>query len=176
MKNRTIKLIATLALSVCVMATLAGCTTTTTTTNTTTDENGNTTTTTETTTTDENGNTTTETTTETSSDSDVETITADFAVNNETGIDIYAMYIVTSDAETWGDSLVDSDDPFLDGEVLTGSFNYDENNLIWDLRIEDEDGDSVEFNGIDFSYADDPENITITLYVNDEGGYSATIG
>ena len=168
MKARTAKMMAALLAAVCLMGALTGCTTTKseTTTTTTTDANGNTTTTTTTTST-ENGNTT---------ESTVTSYVATLAISNDTGVDIYGMYFSSNQSEEWGDSIINSEEPLEDGYTITyhNAFTYDSDDLVWDLMVEDADGNSITFEGLDMSYAADPQNITISLYVEDDG-YTASV-
>ena len=150
-------------------AALAGCTVTTTKTSTssTTDANGNTTSTTTTVTTGNNG--TTSETTETVS------YEANMSFVNDSGYAFEELYLTEADAETWGDELLGDNAPLASGEYINGTFRYDTDNMIWDLRFIDEDGDDVTVEGIDFGAVEDPQNITITITIDDEGYYTANV-
>ena len=186
MKAGMVKMMTAALTAACLMGMLTGCTTTKseTTTTTTTDANGNTTTTTTSKTT-ENGKTTESTTTTTTSETAEEENTAEdsaasyvatLSISNETGADIYALYFSSNQSDEWGDSIIDEGDPLEDGYTITyhDAFTYDSDYLIWDLQAEDADGNAITFEGLDMSYAEDPENITISLCVEDDG-YTAYV-
>ena len=178
MKSRMVKALALATATVMMVGLMTGCTVTktSTSTTTTTDADGNTTTTT-TTSSSENGKTTTETTTETTSASDSESTVASLAISNETGADLYEMYFSLNESDSWGENILDDDDPLLNGYTITytDALTYNENGLIWDLKAADQEGNSIEFEGLDLSFAADPENITILLSLEDDGTYSAEV-
>lgn len=154
---------------------LVGChvsaSTTTTTTESHTDANGTTTTTT-TTTTFENGkaneNTTTvveEAETEDEAEDEIVHTVATIAFRNDSGMDIYALYFAAASAEDWGGNAVKEGEPLQDGYTTTfeDALTYSEENLLWDMLIEDADGNEYRFNGLDVSEAADPEFITVVI-------------
>ena len=65
-------------------------------------------------------------------------------VVNGTGVDIAALRLSGASLDEWGDDL-------LDGEIMThGTYaelllNVDEDNLAWDMQVEDTDGNSLEW-------------------------------
>ena len=71
-------------------------------------------------------------------------------VVNGTGVDIAALRLSGASLDEWGDDL-------LDGEIMThGTYaelllNVDEDNLAWDMQVEDTDGNSLEWYDIDIS-------------------------
>ena len=153
-----------------VTALFTGCTSTTTTSYT--DADGNTTTTV-------TDNISGETTTTESSASDTEATSAedagyyvaDLTFNNACGVDIYELYISVSSNDDWGDEILGDQAPLADGEYISydQALTYDDDNLSWDLLIVDVDGESVEFDGLDVSYASDPEDISIVIESDDDG-------
>lgn len=163
---------------------LTGCTKTKTVSNT--DENGNTTTTTTTTTTD--GETTTVETTTVTEDTDTDEnvtspeensyITASLKFINLSGVDIYELYIVPDYSDDWGDNIInESSAPLADGESIewNNAFTYSEDDLIWDIRAVDGDGEEMDFSGLDVSLAEDKNNIEFTFEYNSENGYTASV-
>jgi hypothetical protein len=72
----------------------------------------------------------------------------DFRLENRTGINIHSIYIASHDSEEWGEDLME-DDILRDGEDLDIEFHPKAGARLWDLRIEDKDGDSVEWEAID---------------------------
>jgi len=74
--------------------------------------------------------------------------TLDFRLENRTGINIHSIFMSSHDSDEWGDDLME-DDILRDGEDLDLEFHPKAGARLWDLRIEDKDGDSVEWEGID---------------------------
>ena len=72
----------------------------------------------------------------------------DFKLENRTGINIHSIFISSHDSEEWGDDLME-DDILRDGEDLDIEFHPKAGARLWDLRIEDKEGDSVEWEAID---------------------------
>lgn len=72
----------------------------------------------------------------------------DFRLENRTGINIHAIFISSHDSEDWGEDIME-DDILRDGEDLDIEFHPKAGAKLWDLRIEDKDGDSVEWEAID---------------------------
>ena len=172
------KIIMTLIAAVAVFS-LAGCgiTSTVTKTESYTDADGNTTTTTTTTTTDKSGTTTDTEVTTTAEDE--EFIVATVAFANAAGFDIEELYFAPGSNDEWGPEILGEDAPLADGEVLTctDALTYSTvNGLYWDLLAVDAEGGTVEFESLDMSAADNPEDITITLEYDEEAeSYTATV-
>jgi hypothetical protein len=74
--------------------------------------------------------------------------TLDFRLENRTGINIHSIFIASHDSDEWGDDLME-DDILRDGEDLDIEFHPKAGARLWDLRIEDKEGDSVEWESID---------------------------
>lgn len=72
----------------------------------------------------------------------------DFKLENRTGINIHSIYIASHDSDEWGDDLME-DDILRDGEDLDIEFHPKAGARLWDLRIEDKEGNSVEWDSID---------------------------
>jgi len=173
------KSILSLLLVSALVFTLTGCTKTTT--ETVTDADGNTTTTT---TVEENGQSTTTVETTEAAQETVEevaeevaeevteeddTIIATLTIENTTGVDIVELYFSASDSDDWGNDICDGD-VLNDGTsfVFENAFTYSADAVLWDIMAVDGNGDSVQFNGCDMSYASDCEDILITLAVDDD--------
>lgn len=77
-------------------------------------------------------------------------------VTNDTGFDIYYLY-VSHESEGWGEDVLGSDILF-DGETYRVEV-YDAPSSIFDVRAEDEDGDTYTVFGIDIAV----EDLTLTL-------------
>lgn len=145
-----------------------------------TDENGNTVTTTTTTVEDSNGTTTTtETTNSNEAAEEDEFIVATIAFENETGVDIAELYFAPGSDDQWGEEILGEYAPLADGEVLTinDALTYSvKDGLYWDLKAADREGNTIEFEGLDMSYAANAEDITIVLeYDENEEDYTATV-
>lgn len=88
----------------------------------------------------------------TSSNSNVEAqYSQDLDIINGTGVEIHQVYISLSDDDNWGEEML-GDSIFAVGDSLHFSTDFlgDEDSL-WDIKIIDEDGDEVIFEGVDFS-------------------------
>ena len=91
-----------------------------------------------------------ETEAETETEAEEEYVQIPVTVVNGTGVDIAALRLSGASLDEWGDDL-------LDGEIMThGTYaelllNVDEDNLAWDMQVEDTDGNSLEWYDIDIS-------------------------
>lgn len=74
----------------------------------------------------------------------------DFVLVNATGTNISSIYIAPHDSENWGDDVM-SDDILRDGESVKITFHPKADAKIWDLRVEDKEGNSVEWENLDLS-------------------------
>lgn len=74
----------------------------------------------------------------------------DFTLVNKTGVEIYSVYVSPHDADDWQDDVLD-EDTLDDGEQVDITFSRKERTEMWDLRIEDEDGDSLEWENLDLT-------------------------
>lgn len=83
----------------------------------------------------------------------------DFKLVNSTGINIYSIYIAPHESKEWGDDVM-KQDILRDGESVNLTFHPKAKSPIWDLRIEDKDGNSVEWDSLDLSQI---ETLTIKL-------------
>ena len=63
----------------------------------------------------------------------------DFKVNNQTGVEIYALYVSPSDSDDWENDVLGKD-TLPNGESLDIEFDRAEKAALWDLRIEDKEG------------------------------------
>ncbi len=72
----------------------------------------------------------------------------DFKLENRTGIHIHSIFISSHDSDEWGDDLLESD-ILRDGEDIDIEFHPKAGARLWDLRIEDKDGGSVEWESLD---------------------------
>jgi hypothetical protein len=72
----------------------------------------------------------------------------DFLLVNETGVVINSVYITPHDTEEWGDDILGKD-VFNSDEETVISFDRNEDVCLWDLRIEDTDGNAIIWYDID---------------------------
>lgn len=72
----------------------------------------------------------------------------DFTLVNKTGVVIHNVYITAHDADDWGEDIL-GQDVFGDGEETDIEFDKIEDVCKWDLRISDEEGNAIEWEGID---------------------------
>lgn len=63
----------------------------------------------------------------------------DFTLVNKTGVEIYALYVTPHNSDQWGEDILGVD-TLPDGDTLEITFARKEKSVLWDLRIEDEDG------------------------------------
>jgi len=68
----------------------------------------------------------------------------DFILMNKTGVDIHALRVSSSGDDEWGDDILGAD-VLGNGDELLIKFSPKEESALWDLRIEDEDGNSIEW-------------------------------
>jgi len=66
----------------------------------------------------------------------------DFLLYNRTGVDIYALYVAPSESEEWGDDLMEGE-VLLDGGELEIVFAPDEDSELWDVMVEDQEGNAL---------------------------------
>jgi hypothetical protein len=63
-------------------------------------------------------------------------------ITNNTGYDVYYIYISPSDSEDWGEEFL-GDDVLLDGHSVNIRLDYPLSRAaVYDIRVEDEDGDT----------------------------------
>jgi hypothetical protein len=82
----------------------------------------------------------------------------DFTLVNRTGVEIYALYVTPHNADEWGEDILGAD-TLLSNEELDISFSRREKAKYWDLRIEDEDGNFIEWDRLNLL-----EISKVTLY------------
>ncbi len=74
----------------------------------------------------------------------------DFKLVNKTGTNIYSIFIAPHDSDEWGDDVMD-EDILRNGESLDLEFHPKARAAKWDLRIEDKEGASVEWESLDLT-------------------------
>jgi hypothetical protein len=71
----------------------------------------------------------------------------DFTLVNKTGVEINALYVTPHNADAWGEDILGAD-TLLNGETLDISFSRKERAKLWDLRVEDDDGNFIEWENL----------------------------
>ena len=92
----------------------------------------------------------------------------DFTLVNKTGVEIHALYVTPHNADEWGEDILGRATLASD-EILDISFSRSEKAEYWDLRIEDEDGEFIEWEKLDLL-----EISKVTLYYQN-GKATATV-
>ena len=72
----------------------------------------------------------------------------DFTLVNATGVEIQSVYMAPHDSDDWGDDILD-EDTLANGSSVDISFSRKEKAKMWDLRVEDSDGNSLEWENLD---------------------------
>jgi hypothetical protein len=72
----------------------------------------------------------------------------DFTLVNRTGVEIHALYVSPHDSDDWEEDVLGRD-TLPDGATVDIKFNRDEEAAAWDLRIEDKDGNHIEWENLD---------------------------
>jgi hypothetical protein len=74
----------------------------------------------------------------------------DFTVVNKTGVEIHALYVSPADKKDWGKDIL-GQETLADGASAEIEFDPQEEAEKWDLRIEDEEGTSIEWSDLDLT-------------------------
>lgn len=72
----------------------------------------------------------------------------DFQLFNRTGVDIHAVYISPTGVDDWEEDILGAD-VLLAGADIDITFDRDEEPDFWDIRVEDDEGNYLEWEGID---------------------------
>jgi hypothetical protein len=71
-----------------------------------------------------------------------------FSLVNNTGVEIHSLYISPSDSKDWQEDILGRD-TLADGETTAIKFERNEKTPKWDMRIEDSDGNFIEWEDLD---------------------------
>ena len=82
----------------------------------------------------------------------------DFTLVNSTGVEIHALYVSPADQNDWGEDIL-GQDTLPSGQSTDIEFDPEEEAEKWDLRVEDQDGNSIEWTDLDLI-----EISKVTLY------------
>ena len=74
----------------------------------------------------------------------------DFTVVNKTGVEINALYVSPDDKKDWGEDILGKD-TLPAGESTDIEFDAEEEAAKWDLRVEDKEGNSIEWTDLDLT-------------------------
>ncbi len=85
----------------------------------------------------------------------------DFQLFNRTGVDIFALHVAPADSNDWEEDLLGGKQLIAGGDVLV-VFSPDTEAELWDIRVEDSDGNSLEWHDVDL--------ITATQVILEPGG------
>jgi hypothetical protein len=72
----------------------------------------------------------------------------DFTLVNRTGVEIDKVFISPHDADDWEEDIL-GQDTLPDGQTVDVKFDRDETSAKWDLRIEDKQGNAIEWENLD---------------------------
>lgn len=84
----------------------------------------------------------------------------DFELKNRTGVDIHRIFVSPSGVDDWEEDVL-KEDVLMNGEDLLIQFPRSESSEWWDIRVEDSDGNAIEFERINLF-----EAITVILKAN----------
>lgn len=87
----------------------------------------------------------------------------DFTLVNATGVEIHSVFIAPHDSNDWGDDIL-GEDTMPNGTTVDITFARKEKAAEWDLRVEDADGNSIEWENLDLL-----EISKVTLHYNKKG-------
>ena len=71
----------------------------------------------------------------------------DFSLVNETGVEIDKVYISPHDKDDWEEDIL-GQDTLPNGQSVDIKFNRDETAAEWDLKVEDKQGNSIEWHDL----------------------------
>jgi hypothetical protein len=85
----------------------------------------------------------------------------DFTLINKTGVEIHALHVAPHSSDEWGEDILGKD-TLANGESLEITFGKHDRAHHWDLRIEDEKGNSVTWENLDLMKIEE-----VTLHLKD---------
>lgn len=74
----------------------------------------------------------------------------DFTLVNRTGVDIYELYVASSDKSDWEEDILGTD-ILADGDSVHVTFSSDEDAELWDIKIVDGEGNDVHWLQVDLT-------------------------
>ena len=88
----------------------------------------------------------------------------DFILANQTGVDIFKVFVSPHDVDNWEEDILGAD-VLLDGDEVEILFHREEDAEYWDLRIEDEEGNAIEWENLNLF-----EILRVTLFYDADTG------
>ncbi len=85
----------------------------------------------------------------------------DFTLVNATGVEIHALYISPHETDDWEEDVLGRD-TLPSGESVEIKFSREEKAAMWDLRVEDKDGNAIVWENLNLL-----EISKVTLYYKD---------
>jgi hypothetical protein len=76
----------------------------------------------------------------------------DFQLFNRTGVDIHALYVAPADSDDWGEDLLGGAQLIAGADVLI-VFDPSTEAEMWDIRVEDAEGNSLNWADVDLIMA-----------------------
>lgn len=92
----------------------------------------------------------------------------DFTLVNQTGVEIDKVFIGPHSSDDWGDDIL-GQDTLPSGQSVDIVFSRSEKAAMWDLRIEDKQGNSIEWENLNLL-----EISKVTLFYKDGKGTAQT--
>ena len=71
----------------------------------------------------------------------------DFTLHNQTGVEIHKLFISPHDTNEWEEDILGKD-TLPDGESLDITFSRKETAKLWDLKVVDKEGNSIEWTNL----------------------------
>lgn len=103
-------------------------------------------------------------------ENNVETITVPVEIVNQTGVDLVGLAMTPANTEDWGENLLT--EVLLAETSGVAQMTFTADTLVWDLLVEDGEGNQLTFMGIDFT-EQSTEGATLVLAVTEAGEYMA---
>jgi hypothetical protein len=72
----------------------------------------------------------------------------DFTIVNKTGVEIHSLHVAAANTDSWGEDVLGKDVMALD-ESWEIQFHRSETECMFDLKIADKDGNSIEWEDVD---------------------------
>ena len=90
----------------------------------------------------------------------------DFTLHNETGVEIYELYVSPHATNEWEEDVL-GEDTLPVGEEMEIHFSRSESAELWDLKVVDSEGDGIEWANINLL-----EVSVVTLYMDESRGWA----
>jgi hypothetical protein len=92
----------------------------------------------------------------------------DFTLDNETGVEIHRLYVSPHSSNDWEEDILGRD-TLPSGQNVDIKFHRNEKSAMWDLRVEDKDGNSIEWENLNLT-----EISKVTLHYKDGKAWADT--